>query len=210
MSTQKNSALLESKGLLENLKDNLSGKDGYHWLDNLKKFLRKEAPDWSPSTVLVDQYWKTIQNGFYKSADMVIKVYQPLGIQIFGQAGVILNKLSFKNFDEYKINFGIFTIMDLGFSEHEEVTYHQIVKKALSKNLKQCTGFDGLALRALFTEQKPYERYDEQILVAMYPVNGSIFELANHGGNLALSVMLTQAKFGTNKFGKYCKFIFRY
>jgi hypothetical protein len=204
----KKTALHEALGLLKNLKDNLSGKDGYIWLEALKQFLRKEKPEWKsfPTTV----YWKTIEVGTYKSPEMVKNAYKSLAVETYGRSQAILEKLKFKDFGGHVVNFGLFTIMDLGFSEHDEIIYQDIVKKAQKIGLKKCSSFDALSLRAEFTEQPVQERYDEHVLVGMDIIDDQIFELSNNGGHLVLSSMLIKAKFGPNKFGKLSKFVFRY
>jgi hypothetical protein len=205
----KKTALQEALGLLKNLKDNLSGKDGYIWLEALKQFLRKEKPEWKtfPATT---EYWKTIQVGTYKSPQTVKNAYESLAIEIYGRPQAILDKLKFKDFGVHVVNFGLFTIMDLGFSEYDQVTYKDIVEKAQKLGLKKCTAFDALSLRAEFKEQPVQERNDEHVLIGMDVIDDQIFELSNNWGTLFLSSMLVKAKFGKNKFGRLSKFVFRY
>ena len=207
---EKGPARVKANGLMENLTINLSGEDGYVWLGALKQFLRKENPVWWSSHALQSLRWKTIKNGVYKTYGHVSEAYNDYKLEIYGRAEAIIKNLRFKQFEPYEVDFGLFTIMDLGFDQHEELTYKQIAKRAQEKGLRKCTAFDALGLRVAYTEQPVNQRYDEHILVGMDVIDDQIFELANYGGHIVLSSMLIKAKFGSNKFGKRCKFVFRF
>jgi hypothetical protein len=204
---RKKSALSEAEGLLKNLKDNLSGKDGYIWLKTLKQYMRKEPIDWS--ILPKSDVWKTIMNGEYKSFYMVENTYLKLGFKMYGRAESLAKELRYQNFDEYEINLGLFSFTDLGFSENEKVSYQTIFLRAMRMGLKKCNAFDGLAVRVVYKEQPKDEFFDEHIIIGMDVINDQVFDLKNDHGYLVLSTALIKSKIGKNKFGNKSKFIFR-
>lgn len=196
--------------LLEKLTENLSGEDGYVWLSVLKQFLRKENPVWWSSEALEHLHWKTIMCGTYRSYRHVCEVYAEHKIQIFGGAKAVIEKLLFKHVEPHAVNFGLFTIMDLGFNEDDKLTYKQILKRAKEKGLKKCTRFDAITLRVEYTDQPVNQHMSINVLVCTEVMDNEVFDLVNGHGCLILSTMIIKAKFGTNKFGKDCKFVFRF
>ncbi len=165
MKETQNSALPEAQGLLKNLRNNLSGKDGFIWLAALKLFIRRE-PTWaSPNSWPV---WKTIKTGIHKSFASFEEDCKRLNIQM-GEEDLYkaIKKLKFKNLQEHDIKLVEVNIMDLGFSKYETATYQQIIKKAKKKGLKLCTLFDALALRTSYidTEKTGSESYDERKII---------------------------------------------
>lgn len=211
MKNTKNSALPQAEGLLKNLKEYLSGKDGFIWLAALKLFVRRQ-PTWtSPYTWPV---WQVIRNGIHKSFESFEEACKRLNVQMNEDVFATIKKFTFRNITEHDIKLVLATILDLGFSPYEKPSYEKIVRKAKQKGLRLCTPFDGLVLRTSCTlEENSSPISNERHLVIMSkPIgrglidNGNLLFLSQWQGKLFISLTNEVSR---EIFDKDSKLIFR-
>jgi len=209
MRTEENSALLEGQELLKEIEKCLAGKDGYIWLEALKKFKRKEIPTWTLPTVW--KAWKTLANGFFNSADHVKTTLEANGMEIYGRAETMLKKLRFGKFKPYGVDIAMIDITDLGYAgfagnHNEEVSYKNIIKTAKRYGLQECTPYDAFEIRLKYSEQPVQERFDEHYVVVMRTINNGVFSIMNNHGHLAIGVLYPRPD---TMYNKHSKFFFR-
>ncbi len=209
MGNKENSALPEAQGLLEELKKCLDGKDGFVWLEAFKKFMRKEIPTWTLPTFW--KAWKTLSNGFFKSADHAKTSLEANGMEIYGRAETMLRKLRFGKFKPYGVDIVMIDITDLGYAgfagnHDEEVSYKNIVKTAKKNGLQECTPYDAFEIRLKYPEQPVQERFDEHYVVVARKINSGVFTIMNNHGHLAIGVSYPRPD---TMFNKHSKFFFR-
>jgi hypothetical protein len=204
MRNKKNSALLEGQGLLKELEKCMDGKNGYIWLSAFKKFMRQEIPTWTTPTQW--PVWKTLSNGFFKSADQVKATLGASYMEIFGRAETMMRNLRFRTFKPYGVDIAMVDIIDLGFNENQEVSYKDIIKTAKKKGLQECTPYDAFEIRLKYPEQPAQNRFDEYYIVVMRMIKGGVFHIQNSHGNLAIGVLYPRPD---TMYNKYSKFFFR-
>jgi len=204
MENEKNSALLEASGLLKELEKSLAGKNGYIWLEALKKFNRQEIPTWTPPTDW--KTWRTLSNGFFKSADQVKAKLEANGMEIWGRAETMARRLHFGKFKPYGVDIAMIDITNLGFDENQEVSYKDITRAAKKKGLQECTPYDAFEIRLKYTEQPAQERCDEYYVVVMRTIKGGVFHIQNSHGCLVIGVIYPRPD---TMYNKYSKFFFR-
>jgi hypothetical protein len=204
MIKEENPALSEAQGLLEQLRANLAGKNGYVWLEALKKFNRQEIPTWSMPTNW--KIWETLSNGFFKSINHVKSTLEVNGMEIWGHAETMARRLNFGNFKPYGVDIAMVDIIDLGFDENQEVSFKDINKAAKKKGLEECTPYDAFEIRLKFTEQPIQERCDEFYLVVMRTIKGGVFHIMNTGGHLVIGSLYPNSD---TMYNKHSKFFFR-
>lgn len=204
MIKEENPALSEAQGLLEQLRINLAGKNGYVWLEALKKFNRQEIPTWSMPTDW--KIWKTIANGTFKSADHAIFALKADGIEVCRHLEKIIRKLHFLRFKAYAVDIVMVSIIDLGFHEDAEVSYEEIIKAGKKMDLRECTPYDVFTIRIGYTDQPVRTRVDENYLLAMRSINGRVFDMTNDSVSKGID---TISPHPVLKFNKHAKFFFR-
>jgi hypothetical protein len=204
MEKKENSALPEAQELLEQLRASLAGKDGYIWLEALKKFNRKEIPTWTPATEW--KVWRTISNGTFKSADNSIATLRANGIEVYKSLEKAIRKLHFLVFKAYAVEIVIVGITDLGFHEGSEVSYEEIIKAGKKMGLRECISYDVFPIRLSYNDQPVVEHIDEHYLLAMKPMGGGVFSVSNTWGKKGIDII---HPFPALKFNKNAKFFFR-
>lgn len=208
MSTKTNSALSQAEGLLKNLNENLSGENGFAWLANLKRFLRKENPDWSPR--MNWPIWKICNVGFYASLQMIKNDFKQKGVTIYGRTEELIKSLNWErnSVNPYPKNFVMVSLQDLGFKDEEEIPYKKLIQKAKKMGLKECSPYDAPSIRLAYLEQEVDATiYDKTIVVTRILREHQLFQLVNSWGSLILGSIFV--KKGISHFqGKEMKFIF--
>ncbi len=204
MKNEENSALLEGQGLLEQLRTNLAGKNGYVWLEALKKFNRQEIPTWNAPADW--KIWGTLSNGYFKSVDHVKRTLEANGMEIWGRAETMARRLRFGNFKPYGVDIVMVDIIDLGFDENQEVSFKEINKAAKKKGLEECTPYDAFEIRLKFNDQPIQKRNDEFYVVVMSTIKGGVFHIMNTGGHLVIGSLYPNSD---TMYNKHSKFFFR-
>ena len=111
---------------------------------------------------------------------------------------------SFGSPKNYPVRIAWVSIMDLGFSENEEVSLDKIIKRAQNKGLKKVTAFDALEIRYIWTYQVFANNVYVNAVAAMSPIEGQVFEFCNNHGTITLGSINKTAKFN-----KLATFAFR-
>lgn len=204
MTKEENPALSEAQRLLEQLRINLTGKNGYVWLEALKKFNRQEIPTWNAPTDW--KIWGTLLNGYFKSVDHVKSTLEAKGMEIWSRTETMARRLRFGNFKPYGVDIAMVDIVDLGFDGNQEVSFKEINKAAKKKGLEECTPYDAFEIRLKFNEQPIQKRCDEFYVVVMRTIQEGVFHIMNTGGHLIIGTLYPRPE---TMFNIHSKFFFR-
>lgn len=174
-------SLLEAKGLIMMLYDNLTGPDARMWLEALKAFLRKENP-W---TDRIKHLWKSISVGG-KSAEKLMKELVAKGFKLGDYAKSMTNHKQFTASSKAKkVDFAKKSLKEYGFTGK---TFSELLEFFRHHPLYElCQPEDAYYLRMAYTDQPK----GEWVRLAMDTIPGSdgrpdVFRLVHAGDGLWL------------------------
>ena len=175
-------ALSDAQGLLVDLLAKLCGKEGWLWLEALKKFLRKENP-W-------EKILRTIEIGTYSDVRALRQAIEASGAELGNWAGDVLNRTPLSKSKQF-LNLVVLSVKELGFPDGAQL---QDIYEAATCNwgLELCPAEVGPQLRLQYLDQPE----GEWLIIAMNPIcdsdgDPSLFYVRCDGGTRWLS-----ARFG--------------
>ncbi len=211
MIKEKNEVLYTARGPLQNLLDNLSGRNGKEWLGIIKAVLRKENP-FPEKENRNREIWKTITlpayryfypNTIYAEVQGVQEVLTKLGMEIYGRALHMLEMISYNN-SARSVDVVLVSLEELGFSKEYSPSYFEIKKKAQKRGLSKLPAIYGAIIRETYVDQPASSMQGEAVYIGMDLVNEQIFELHNNRGHIVLASIFVRGTF-THK----CRFAFQ-
>ena len=160
-------------GLINDLLEKLTSKEGEKWLSAFKRFLRKENP-WPQFPT-----WRTIKLGTHKSVKSLVEAIEAKGFKIGDWARNIAKNVTLAE-KMTEVELVVVTGHDVGLEGN--YTTIQMFTAAAAHGLSKCPAEVGLQLRLQYDDQPN----NEWLLIAMEPIADSdcglnVFNVAHIG-----------------------------